>query len=153
MLLSTVPYCSLLLYTVLYFSLIFPIVLFSNVLHLSIMKSTVPYYYILFSAVLYCSLLFSTVLHCSLLLSTVLHWYPLSSNMLFSPTGCCAVQWAMWNGGGLTSRDSLNRSENYLLLGFLLVMPSQSVLLLVSHSVTEDNSSISVSHPSSSKVI
>ena len=52
-------------------------------------------------------------------------------NMSSSPTGCCAVQWAMWKGGGLTSRDRLNSSENYLLLGFLLAMPSQTVLLLV----------------------
>ena len=51
-------------------------------------------------------------------------------NMSSSPTGCCAVQWAMWKGGGLTSCDRLNSSENYLLLGFLLAMPSQTVLLL-----------------------
>ena len=44
---------------------------------------------------------------------------------------CCLVQWAMGKGGGLTSRDRLNSSENYLLLGFLLAMPSQTVLLLV----------------------
>ena len=54
--------------------------------------------------------------------------------------------------GGPTSCDKLNRSENYLLLGFLLGMPSQSVLLLVRQSVTQDNCSISVSYPSSSKV-
>ena len=47
-----------------------------------------------------------------------------NSNMSSSPTGCCALQWALWKRGGLTSRDRLNRSENYLLLGFLLVMPS-----------------------------
>ena len=58
------------------------------------------------------------------------------TNMSSSPTGCCAVQWAMWKGGGLTSRDRLNSSENYLLLGFLLAMPSQTVLLLVRQSVT-----------------
>ena len=57
-------------------------------------------------------------------------------NMSSSPTGCCAVQWAMWKGGGLTSRDRLNSSENYLLLGFLLAMPSQTVLLLVRQSLT-----------------
>ena len=39
----------------------------------------------------------------------------------------------MWKGGGLTSRDRLNSSENYLLLGFLLAIQSQSVLLLVRH--------------------
>ena len=55
-------------------------------------------------------------------------------------------------GGGLTSRDRPNRSENYLLLGFLLVMPSQSVLLLVGQSATQDKCSISVSHPRSSNV-
>ena len=32
---------------------------------------------------------------------------------------------------GLTSRDRLNSSENYLLLGFPLAMPLQTVLLLV----------------------
>ena len=53
---------------------------------------------------------------------------------------------------GLTSRDRLNRSENYLLLGFLLVRPSQFVLYLVKQSVTQDNGSISFSYPSSSKV-
>ena len=58
------------------------------------------------------------------------------NNMSSSPSGCCAVQWAMWKGGGLTSRDRLNRSENYLLLGFLLAMPSQTLLLLVRQSVT-----------------
>ena len=57
-------------------------------------------------------------------------------NMSSSPTGCCAVQWAMRKGGGLTSRDRLNSSENYLLLGFLLAMQSQTVLLLVRQSVT-----------------
>ena len=72
--------------------------------------------------------------------------------MSSSATGCCAVQWAMWKGGGLTSRDRLNSSENYLLLGFILAMQSQTVLLLVRQSVTLDNCSISVSYPSSSKV-
>ena len=52
-------------------------------------------------------------------------------NMLSSSTGCCAVQWAIWKGGCLTSRDRLTSSENYLLLGFLLTMPSQTVLLSV----------------------
>ena len=65
---------------------------------------------------------------------------------------CCAVQWAMWKGEGLSSRDRLNRSENYLPLGFLLVMTSQSVHLLFRQSVTLDNCSILVSYPSSSKV-
>ena len=37
----------------------------------------------------------------------------------------------MWKGGGLTSRDRLNSSDKYLLLVFLLAMPSQTVLLLV----------------------
>ena len=62
-----------------------------------------------------------------------LTWWnnPIRGNMSSSPTGCCAVQWAMWKGGGLTSCDRLNSSENYLLLGFLLAMPSQTVLLLV----------------------
>ena len=72
--------------------------------------------------------------------------------MSSSPTGCCAVQWDMWKGGGLTPRDWLNSSENYLLLGFLLAMPSQTVLLLVRKSATWDNCFISVSYPSSSKV-
>ena len=58
-----------------------------------------------------------------------------AANMSSLPTGCCAVQWAMWKGGGLTSRDRLNSSENYLLLGFLLATPSQTVLLLVRQSV------------------
>ena len=58
----------------------------------------------------------------------------------------------MWKGGDLTSRDRLNRSENYLLLGFLLVMPSQSVLLLVRQSVFQSNLSLSVSYHSFSKV-
>ena len=45
----------------------------------------------------------------------------LHSNILSLPTaGCCAVQWAMWKGGGLTSRGRPNSSQNYLLLGFLL---------------------------------
>ena len=43
---------------------------------------------------------------------------------------CCPVGYVE-RGGGLTSRDMLNSSENYLLLGFLLAMPSQTVLLLV----------------------
>ena len=72
--------------------------------------------------------------------------------MSSSPTGCCAVQWAMWKGGGLTSRDRLNSSENYLLLGFLLAMPSQTVLLLVRQPITQNNCSISVSYRSSSNV-
>ena len=59
-----------------------------------------------------------------------------SPNMTSLPTGCCAVQRAMWKGGGLTSRDRLNSSENYLLLGILLAVPSQTVLLLVRQSVT-----------------
>ena len=50
------------------------------------------------------------------------------------PTLCCAVQWAMWKGGGLTSHDRLSRSESYLLLGFLLAKPLQLVFLLVRHS-------------------
>ena len=68
------------------------------------------------------------------------------------PTGCCAVQWAMWKGGGLTSRDRLDSSENYLLLGFLLVRLSQTVLLLVRQPITQNNCSISVSYRSSSNV-
>ena len=75
-----------------------------------------------------------------------------SCNMSSSPTGCSAVQWAMWKGGGLTSRDRLDSSENYLLLGFLLARPSQTFLLLVRQPTTQDNCSISVSYPSSSKV-
>ena len=55
--------------------------------------------------------------------------------------------------GGPTSCVKLNRSENYLLLGFLLVLPLQSVLLLVRQTVTQGNSSISVSYHSFSKVI
>ena len=62
--------------------------------------------------------------------------YQLQINMSSLPTGCCAIQWAMWKGGGLTSCDRLNSSENYLLLGFLLAMPSQTVLLLVRKSLT-----------------
>ena len=73
-------------------------------------------------------------------------------NMSSSPTGCCAVQWAMWKGGGLTSRDRLDSSENYLLLGFLLVRLSQTVLLLVRQPITQNNCSISVSYRSSSNV-
>ena len=76
----------------------------------------------------------------------------LQLNMSSLPTGCCAVQWAMWKGGGLTCRDRLISSENYLLLGFLLAMQSHTVLLLVRQSVTQDNCSISVSYPSSSKL-
>ena len=72
--------------------------------------------------------------------------------MSSSPTGCCAVQWAMWKGGGLTSRDRLDSSENYLLLGFLLVRLSQNVLLLVRQPITQNNCSISVSYRSSSNV-
>ena len=74
------------------------------------------------------------------------------ANMSSSPTGCCAVQWAMWKGGGLTSRDRLDSSENYLLLGFLLVRLSQTVLLLVRQPITQNNCSISVSYRSSSNV-
>ena len=58
-------------------------------------------------------------------------------NMLLLPTTYCAVQWAVWKGGELTSRERHNRSEKYLLLAFLLV------LLLVSHSVNQYNGSIS----------
>ena len=72
--------------------------------------------------------------------------------MSSSPTGCCAVQWAMWKGGGLTSRDRLDSSENYLLLGFLLVRLSQTVLLLVRQPITQNYCSISVSYRSSSNV-
>ena len=72
--------------------------------------------------------------------------------MSSSPTGCCAVQWAMWKGGGLTSRDRLDSSENNLLLGFLLVRLSQTVLLLVRQPITQNNCSISVSYRSSSNV-
>ena len=68
------------------------------------------------------------------------------TNMLSSLL-CCPVGYV-----GLTSRDRLNRSENYLPLGFLLVIPSQSVHLLFRQSVTLDNCSILVSYPSSSKV-
>ena len=74
------------------------------------------------------------------------------TNMSSLPTGCCAVQWAMWKGGGLTSRDRPNSSENYLLLGFLLVRPVQIFLLLVREPITQDNCSISVSYRSSSNV-
>ena len=35
---------------------------------------------------------------------------------------CCIVDFVE-RGGGLTSHDRLNRSENYLLLGFVLVSP------------------------------
>ena len=54
--------------------------------------------------------------------------------------------------GGITSCDRLNSSENYLLQGFLLARPEQSVLLLVRQSITQDNCSISVSYPSYSDV-
>ena len=54
-----------------------------------------------------------------------------SANMSSLPTACCAILWAMWKGGVLTSCDMFNRSENNLLLGLLLVMPSHFVLLLV----------------------
>ena len=75
-------------------------------------------------------------------------------NMSSLPTGCCAVQcqWAMWKGGGLTSRGRLNSSENNLVLGFLLVRPVQTFLLLVRQPITQDNCSISVSYRSSSNV-
>ena len=49
----------------------------------------------------------------------------------------------MWKGDGLTSGDRLNRLENYLLLGLLLVMLLQSVLLLVRQSVNQDVFSLS----------
>ena len=59
----------------------------------------------------------------------------------------------MWKGGGgLTSRDRLDSSENYILLGFLLVRPVQTFLLLVRQPITQDNCSISVSYRSSSNV-
>ena len=48
---------------------------------------------------------------------------------------CCPVGYVE-RGGGLTSQDRLNSSENYLLLGFLLAIQSQTVLLLVRQSVT-----------------
>ena len=47
----------------------------------------------------------------------------------------------------------LNRSENYMLLGFLLVLLLQAVLLLVRQTVTPGNISISVFYHSFSKVI
>ena len=47
-------------------------------------------------------------------------------NMLSFPTGYCAVQWAMWKRGGLTSRDRLYSSESYLLICFLLEIPSKN---------------------------
>ena len=55
-------------------------------------------------------------------------------------------------GGGLTSRDRLDSSENYLLLGFLLVRLSQTVLLLVRQPITQNNCSISLSYRSSNYV-
>ena len=58
----------------------------------------------------------------------------------------------MWKGGGFTSRDRLDSSENYLVLGFLLVRLSQTVLLLVRQPITQNNCSISVSYRSSSNV-
>ena len=48
---------------------------------------------------------------------------------------CCPVGYVE-RGGGLTSRDRPDSLENYLLLGFLLAMQSQTVLLLVRQSVT-----------------
>ena len=56
---------------------------------------------------------------------------------------CCPVGYVEMKG--LTYSDRLNRSEKYLLIGFLLVIPSQSVLLLARQSVTQDNCSILVS--------
>ena len=59
----------------------------------------------------------------------------------------------LWNRGGLViARDRLDSSENYLLLGFLLVSLSQTVLLLVRQPITQNNCSISVSYRSSSNV-
>ena len=46
---------------------------------------------------------------------------PSFPNMLPLPTRCCAVQWAIWKGGGLTAHDRPTRSEKYLLLGLILV--------------------------------
>ena len=108
-----------------------------------------------------CIELHKTALHCSVIYA--INIAPLKHlileistrhqvNMSSSPTGCCAVQWAMWKGGGLTSRDRLDSSENYLLLGFLLVRLSQTVLLLVRQPITHNNCSISVSYRSSSNV-
>ena len=48
---------------------------------------------------------------------------------------CCPVGYVE----SLTYRDRLNSSENYLQLGFLLVMPLQPVLLLVRQSLIQDN--------------
>ena len=48
---------------------------------------------------------------------------------------CCSVGYVE-KGGGLTSHDRLNSLGNYLLLGFLFVRPSLSLLLLVRQSVT-----------------
>jgi hypothetical protein len=76
------------------------------------------------------------------------------SNMSSSPTGYCAVQYAMWKRrGALPLVTGLtNSSDNYLLLGFLLAMHSQSLLLLVRQAGTQDDFSISVSYRSSNKV-
>ena len=47
---------------------------------------------------------------------------------------CCPVGYV--EREGLTFRDRLNSSENYLLLAFLLATPSHYLLLLVRQSVT-----------------
>ena len=60
---------------------------------------------------------------------------------LSAPICChCPLDAVLSSGKGLTSRDRLNRSDNYLLRGFLLV----------SQSVMQDNCSISFSYLRSS---
>ncbi len=63
---------------------------------------------------------------------------------------CCPVGYV--ERRGLTSRDRLDSSENYLLLGFQLVRLFQTVLLLVRQQITQNICSISVSYRSSSNV-
>ena len=71
-------------------------------------------------------------------INSVCSWWDLVYlNMSSLPTGFCAVQWAMWKGGGFTCLDRFNSSENYLLIGFLLISPRNLCSYWpVSHSVT-----------------
>ena len=52
-------------------------------------------------------------------------------NMSSLPTGYAILSSELCRKGGPTSRDRFNSIDNYLLLGFLVAMPSQNVLLLV----------------------
>ena len=84
---------------------------------------------------------FCKIFHVLYLKSGLVQYVVLAHWML-----CCPVGYV--EKGGLTSRDMLNSSENYLLLGFLLVRLVQTFLLLVRQPITQDNCSISVSYRS-----